>query len=262
MSTFTLKIIACITMLIDHITALFVPEDFGYLFHLSIGSYERDITLYVIGRVIGRIAFPLFAFLIVQGFLHTRNVKKYMSRLAIFALISEIPFDFAVMKEIPFGFAIRYYPRALFDQQNIFFTLLLGLIAITCIDRLQKNYQNKLLNGKNSYNARFFVNLYSLIVILAASVSLILIKGDYLTYGYGVLIIIGFYYGYRSKVATLIIFILLTGFLRGDIQFMAILAAPFIYLYNGKKGPSYKYAFYLFYPIHLVVLKLIQLAIV
>ncbi len=260
MSTFTLKIIACITMLIDHITLLFVPKDFGYLFHLSIGSYERDITLYVIGRVIGRIAFPLFAFLIVQGFLHTRNVKKYMLRLAIFAFISEIPFDFA-FSEKPFGIVIRNFPQELFDQQNIFFTLILGLIAITCIDRLQKSYQDKLLRGKSSYNARFFVNFYSIIVIIAASVSLILIRGSYLDYGYGVLIIIGFYYGYRSKAATLIIFILLTGFLCGDIQFMAILAAPFIYRYNGEKGPSYKYAFYLFYPIHLVVLKLIQLAI-
>lgn len=260
MSTFTLKIIACITMLIDHITVLFVPHDFGYLFHLNIGSYERDITLYVIGRVIGRIAFPLFAFLIVQGFLHTRNVKKYMLRLAIFAVISEIPYDFA-MSEIPFDFAIRNFPQSLFYQQNIFFTLLLGLIAITCIDWLQKNYQSKLLSGKNSNNARFFVNFYSMIVIIVASVILILIKGSYLNYGYGVLVIIGFYYGYRSKAATLIIFILLTGFLCGDIQFMAILAAPFLYLYNGEKGPSYKYAFYLFYPIHLVVLKLIQLAI-
>ncbi len=253
MSTFTLKIIACITMLIDHITVLFVPEDYGYLFHLDIGSYERDITLYVIGRVIGRIAFPLFAFLIVQGFFHTRNVKKYMLRLAIFALISEIPYDFAM-----WGFPD---PKFIFFRQNIFFTLLLGLIAITCLDWIQKNYKNKIQGGMNSQNARFFTNLYSSIVIIAASVSLILINGSYLEYGYGVLVIIGFYFGYRSKWVTLIIFILLTGFLCGDIQFMAILAAPFIHLYNGEKGPSYKYAFYLFYPIHLVVLKLIQLAI-
>ena len=244
MSTFTLKMIACITMLIDHITELFVPKDFGYLFHLTLGSYERDITLYVIGRVIGRIAFPLFAFLIVQGFLHTSNIKKYMLRLGIFALISEIPYDFAF-----YGFPNT---TDLLKSQNIFFTLLLGLIAIALIEQIHRNYQDSPL----------FMNVFIVAVIVAASLTLIIIRGSYLENGYGVLVIVGFYLARQSKKATLWIFILITGFLCPDLQFMAILAAPFIYRYNGEKGPSYKYAFYAFYPLHLMILRLLSMAII
>lgn len=231
-------------MLIDHVTELFVPKDFGYLFHLSLGPYESDITLYVIGRVIGRIAFPLFAFLIVQGFLHTSNLKKYLLRLGIFALISEIPYDFAFWD----------FPNTtfLFYGQNIFFTLLLGLIAIALIEQIYQNYQEKPL----------FMNVFIVAVIVAASLTLITIHGSYAVNGYGVLAIIGFYFGRYSKKATLLIFILITGFLGVGLQFMAILAVPFIYLYNGEKGPSCKYAFYAFYPVHLVILRLLSLALV
>ncbi len=231
-------------MLIDHITELFVPKDFGFLFHLTLGNYERDITLYVLGRVIGRIAFPLFAFLIVQGFLHTSNLKRYMLRLGIFALLSEIPFDFAF-----WGFPNTTF---LFYRQNIFFTLLLGLIAIALLDQIHKNYQGQPL----------FMNVLMIVVILAACFTLITIRGSYLDYGYGILVIVAFYFGRQSRNVSVLLFILITGFLFGDIQLMAILAAPFIYLYNGEKGPSFKYAFYAFYPVHLVILRLISLSLV
>lgn len=242
-------------MLIDHITAIFVPEDYYHFFWLRLGSYELDVTLYVIGRAIGRIAFPLFAFLIVQGFLHTRNVKKYMLRLGIFALISEIPYDFAF-----YGFP---NPIRLFEGQNIFFTLLIGLIAITLIDRIQKNYQKQLMNQQATPNSSFFMNFNIVLVIVGASLVLYWIRGSYYyNFCYGVLLIIGLFLTHRSRLATLIMYILLTGFLCGGVQFMAIFAAPLIYFYNGEKGPSCKYAFYVFYPVHLVILKLIQLALI
>lgn len=230
-------------MLIDHLTELFMPRDLGFLFHLQIGSYEQDITLYFIGRALGRIAFPIFAFLIVQGFFHTRNVKKYILRLAIFALISEIPFDFAFWN----------FPNKelMFYRQNIFFTLLLGLIAITLLDLIEKNFKDQLL----------FKNLFMVAVIVAASLTLVIIRGSYLDYGYGVILIIGFYFGYYNKKMMMIIYILITGFLCGGVQFAAIFAAPFLYLYNGKKGYSCKYLFYLFYPIHLLILGWIHMAI-
>ena len=80
MSTFALKLIAIITMAIDHVTAVFIPN---------------NTEVYLVGRLIGRLAFPIFAFLLVEGFFHTSNIKKYLTRLGIFALISELPFDLA-----------------------------------------------------------------------------------------------------------------------------------------------------------------------
>ncbi|MFA7532979.1 MAG: TraX family protein, partial [Tissierellaceae bacterium] len=92
MNVFILKLIALTSMIIDH---------YGAIFH-------GDVILY---RIIGRLAFPIYAFLLVEGYFHTRNVKKYGLRLFIFALISEIPFDYA------------FYGGLSFVHQNIFFTL-------------------------------------------------------------------------------------------------------------------------------------------
>lgn len=100
LDSFTLKIIALVTMIIDHTGAVLFPQ-------------------YPILRIIGRISFPIFAFLAAEGFYHTRNVKKYMLRLAGFAVLSEVPFDIV--------FYGKFFEPA---HQNIFFTLLLGVMLM------------------------------------------------------------------------------------------------------------------------------------
>ncbi|MBQ2453108.1 MAG: hypothetical protein II497_01520, partial [Lachnospiraceae bacterium] len=95
-----LKLIAVVSMLIDHTGDVLFP---GQLWL----------------RYIGRLAFPIYCFLIVEGFIHTRNVMKYMARLLVFGIVSEIPFDLAFFGEIS-------YP----GYQNVFWTLLLGLMSI------------------------------------------------------------------------------------------------------------------------------------
>ena len=131
----TLKIIAIVTMFIDHFAAILVlnyllhviPNDFQsaeeekawFIDHPSIATLN---TVYVVMRLIGRFAFPLFAFLIVEGFQHTRSVKKYAINLGLFALISELPFNI--------GFSGKLFDP---DDQNVFFTLFFGLLCITCI---------------------------------------------------------------------------------------------------------------------------------
>ncbi len=103
-SSNALKIIACVSMLIDHIGIVFV-----------------DNNLFM--RAVGRLAFPVFAFLLVQGLLRTSDVRRYLLRLGIFAVVSEMPFDLAMHDTI-------WYPGA----QNIFFTLTAGLFAIYAMD--------------------------------------------------------------------------------------------------------------------------------
>ncbi|MBP5264942.1 MAG: hypothetical protein J6Z33_11310 [Lachnospiraceae bacterium] len=132
----TLKIIAMIAMFIDHFAAIFISD---YLTTMSIppaGSLQEQTlwhaqndpklavisTILVIMRLIGRFGFPLFAFLIVEGFQHTHSVKKYALNLAIFSVISELPFNL--------GFTSKLFYTG---YQSVYFTLLFGLLCITGI---------------------------------------------------------------------------------------------------------------------------------
>ena len=111
---FTLKWIAMLTMLIDHTGMVLFPQ-------------------YRIFRIVGRLAFPIYCFLLVEGAVHTSNWKKYVSRLILFALISEIPFDLARSGQIVAA-----------DAQNVFFTLSFGLLAVIIL----KEQKTDLLPGR------------------------------------------------------------------------------------------------------------------
>ena len=109
-----LKILAIVTMTIDHAAALYFWNHPS--FHITLFTIgNRTITLYVLMRLIGRLAFPIFSFLLVEGFLHTHNRIKYGVNLFLFALISEIPFNLACSN------ALFYH------SQNVFFTLFIML---------------------------------------------------------------------------------------------------------------------------------------
>ena len=117
-----LKVIAVISMFIDHFALLLAPQIPLLATPLfSIGS--KAITLYYIMRRIGRLAFPIFCFLITEGFTHTRNKKSYALRLLIFAAISEIPYN--LMKS-----GHLFY----ISSQNIFFTLFLGVMFLYILE--------------------------------------------------------------------------------------------------------------------------------
>jgi hypothetical protein len=240
MSSFALKLIAIITMLIDHATVVFVPE---------------NIWLHTAGRTIGRLAFPIFIFLLVEGFYHTSNIKKYLTRLGIFALISELPFDLAFYnasyaKE---GANIRtQFPKMFTDvqtfdivitrfmkHQNIFFTLFLGLSAIWLMSMIEKKYRNNLL----------YTNLLNAAVTIAFSFCAAFLRTDY---GFtGILLIVAFYLFRGSKPLLILALLILSG---NIVQAFSALAIAPIAFYNGKKGKSIKYLFYAFYPVHLFLL--------
>ena len=135
-SGLTLKILAIISMFVDHVTYVLIPPLLNGGFSDFISGYKviagpfagLDLeAVYQIGRGFGRLSFPIFIFLLAEGFYHTRNRQKYLLRLLIFAFISEIPFDLAFKKTF---FYIRY--------QNVLFTFLLAGLAITLIEFLMR----------------------------------------------------------------------------------------------------------------------------
>ena len=109
----TLRILAMVLMLIDHIGAVFFPE-----------------ALWM--RIVGRLAFPIFAFQAADGYRHTRDLRRYCLRLLVFGLISEIPFDLMAAGSL-------FYPF----HQNVMFTLLLGLLAIRQLDGFRAGLPSK-----------------------------------------------------------------------------------------------------------------------
>lgn len=120
----TVKIIAVAAMLIDHTAAV-------VLIRMLYTDWSQGLYgIYSVMRDIGRLGFPIFCFLLVEGFQRSKNLKKYALRLGIFALVSEIPFDLAIT-----GHLVH------FGYQNVYFTLLLGLLALCAFHFLEKHIQ-------------------------------------------------------------------------------------------------------------------------
>ena len=131
---FAVKIIAIVTMFIDHCGAVFVERKIWQIQWTNPAWQDDSLykTLNIVDdvmRSIGRLAFPLFIFLLVQGFMHTRSRLKYAVRLGLFALISEVPFDMAFMNKT---FTMSY--------QNVFFTLLLGFLFMCTADFIYQKH--------------------------------------------------------------------------------------------------------------------------
>jgi hypothetical protein len=210
MNVLFLKTVALATMIIDHYGAIF----------------QNGVNIY---RIIGRIAFPVYCFLLVEGYFHTREVKKYGKRLLLFAVISEIPFDLA------------FYGKVGFAHQNIFFTLFIGLAAIYFIENKE---------GKYSFN--------NSIVIAAAGILAMVLSVDYNIMG--VIYILSFYFTRNFPRNKQILYMagimLFTNLMSSPLQQFSLLALPLIYFYNGELGQKNKFLqimFYAAYPLHLLL---------
>lgn len=221
MNSFVLKIIACVCMFCDH----FGDAVFGTTTFLNF---------------IGRIAFPIFCFQIVQGYIHTHDIKKYILRLSLFALISQVPFMF--------------FYHVIFDSfaVNVIFTLLFGLLTILIYDKYNK-----------------FVGICSFLLFGTIA------QVCHFDYGFfGVFIIFMFYLLHNRKIAMSIVFVIsvIIKYLIPVVQkglpisyiflgskfsmlmyFTCFSIIPILF-YNGKRGKHTKYLFYIFYPSHLLIL--------
>ena len=222
-----LKWFAVLIMLVDHIGAclleVFVLNYYGVsplagridnlYFWLSLDSVLRGI---------GRAAFPIFCFLLVEGAVHTRSPRKYLLRLASFALISEIPFDLSLHNQ-PFYWG----------TQNGFFTLQAGLLVIQAFQRSPGQEWRGMLA----------------LAVLGAAAELC--GTDYGAIGVAVIAVM-YLLRERFWAASVLSLILLV--LLARIEIFSIPAFLILALYNGKRGRQPKYFFYVFYPVHLLIL--------
>lgn len=226
---FHLKMIAVVCMVIDHSVWLFVPVN-------SVASVGFFL------RCLGRITFPIMAFFIAEGYRHTSNVKKYLTRLGIFALISILPFQLffnGTQWQIP---------------NNVFITLFLGLFSLHLTDRIKDS-------------------MGRLIVVMLCSIASSL--GDWSVVGVPMIYLFGRIQDPKKRIVySISIFVLLylishfIEYLMGSVfypayltVFGAFLAIPLLLNYNGERGPSNgftKYLFYWFYPLHLLVFMIIR----
>lgn len=222
----TIKIIAIITMFIDHTAAI-------VLHSIICKLPEFDSTLYkvyLIMRDIGRIGFPCFCFLLIEGFMYTRNRAKYAIRLALFAIISEVPFDLAFNKKV-----------LEFTYQNVFFTLLIGLLTITVLDAIIH---------KAKWNKVFKIVLGIVVFVAGLKLAKVL-KTDY--DAIGVLTITVMYFLRKNKNACMYggCMALTIPMIQEAYAFLGMIPIAF---YNGTRGLKMKYFFYIFYPAHLLIL--------
>ena len=233
-SSMALHIMAMAFMLCDHLWGTIVPGN-DWL------------------TCIGRIAFPIFAFMIVEGYFHTKNLKKYILRLLIFAVLSEIPFNLAVGSRF-------FYPI----HQNVLWSFLISLGLIHWNEKTKRIWA-KILVGIASVALAYVVGLITMV--------------DY--YHAGILTVLVFYYFRERKwwsylgqlICLWYINLEMLGGLAYEIQLgdktyfltqqgFALLALIPIWLYRGKQGYHNKflqYAYYAFYPVHLLILGVIKL---
>lgn len=227
LSSFILKLIAIITMFYDHALKI-IP------FNVSI-PFEVWIP--------GRIAFPIFAFLLAEGIEHTKSIPKYVFRIGLLAIVSEFIYDLAFRNTI-----------LEFSVQNILFELFLGLLIL---------WLYKFLKSKQKGEFIVFPLLFSLIISMV-------LKFDY---GMGGILCIFLFYLGRNKeggkkyliyfFAILMTTISITNLTVMNLQLYSLLALIPIMLYNGERGYKFnKYFFYAFYPLHLVLLYVVKLIFV
>ena len=237
LSAAALHILAMTFMLMDHLWATLLPAQ-AWLTH------------------VGRLAFPIFAFLAVEGYFHTRSFKRYVQRMLLFAILSEVPFD------LMYGGTV-FYPV----HQNVIWTLLLGLLGIWLMETARAK-------GKC-----WCYVLSCAVVILLGFVLGTLSMVDY--YGAGVLTVFGFYFfrarkGWCLLGQLVMLYWLNVVVLGGQMypvtlfgcelelceQGLALLSLVPIWLYCGRQGhhsKAFQYTCYAFYPVHMLVLALLTM---
>lgn len=217
LNAFHLKIIAIIAMTINHLGQNFAPK---------FNPFWWEFTY----QFIGKLTFPIMAYLLIEGYLHTSRFKNYVQRLALFAVLSILPYHYVLVKTGP-----------IYIFNNILFTLTIGLLMLKLIDTYPK---------------------YERYIVFIAS--LLTVTSDWNIFG---ILIIHSFYNKSFKQLTIITIsmtvaqIALTGQLISLATLGILMVIPLLKTYNGQKGFSnkwIKYGFYIYYPLHLSIIILLQ----
>lgn len=217
-----LKIIAMVSMVFDHVGDMFFPDMLWF-------------------RMIGRLAMPIFSFCIAEGYIHTRDKNKYLLRMGIFALISEVPFDLAFEGKIGFS------------HQNIMLTFFIAILALRLFDLIRGDRK------ENTGNYSSFRVLLGVLAVIAMAGIALLVKADYTIFA---VIAVFLFYVLKdirqfARMGVGVAFLALTRTM-GYYCTTGLSLIPLL-LYNGKRGKGIKWLFYAFYPGHLLLLNLIKI---
>ena len=241
-SGYWLKMIAVITMLIDHSAATILERILVQMpswAPATVDNWEQWYRLDLLLRGIGRRAFPIYCFLLVEGFQYTHSRRKYAFRLFAFALISEVPFDMALNQSV---LELSY--------NNVFFTLFLGLLVIMAADWVMERFSSDNLTSEIGR-----ITLLVVIGMVGCALASYVISCDY---GASGVIAIYIMYLLRSKRELgFALAVVSLGVFSGELELLALLMLIPLHFYNGTRGKQHKYFFYAFYPLHLLLLALI-----
>lgn len=254
-----LKWVALITMLIDHMAAVFEmgPTSIEWLLSLPSSALMAEYIM----RLIGRTAFPIFAFVLVEGFVYTHNRRKHLISLCVFALLAEYPFDMAFFKGDEMGGC------------NVIVTMAFGFAMLMVLEAIWK-CQGSPVRREEAWGGAEgdlvlpssplgWLQMCVKLLLCAAVVAAVCVVTTAINSDYswlGVLTILLFYLLRRWRfLACIAVYLLLGAFI--SYEWYAIGGIFLILCYNGKKGRQPKWLFYVFYPMHILILYWIRLAI-
>ncbi|MCD7806479.1 MAG: conjugal transfer protein TraX [Lachnospiraceae bacterium] len=239
-----LKWAAIVCMAIDHFGATVALQ---YFYRMAVvgtqAQYYTAYIVYMVLRCIGRFSFPVYCFLLVEGFYHTRSRGKYLRNLAGFAIISEVPFDLA-------------FYNTIFEtsHQNVFLTLAIGLAALWLAELLRTWTVPRIAGSgeKLSATAGYLLRTVGdLVVIVPAALLAEALNTDY--GGWGVAVIYIFYLLHDRKTLAAAVGVGALTVMQ-SIEIFGFPGIFAIHAYNGTRGRQMKYFFYVFYPVHLLIL--------
>ena len=233
-----LKLVACVTMLLDHIGAVIVMD----CFEKAVGADRGALLdLYELLRTVGRLAFPIYCFLLVEGSVHTRNPRCYGLRLLVAALLAEIPYDLAL------------YGSISWEHQNVMVTLLLGFVMLEAMKIAPRLWMRLLLLVPFLYLAEWAGSDYGADGILLIGMFALTreLPHQGLVRFFGIWCVFSPFH---------LMALNWVGGFAVTVQELAAFAAIPIGMYDGSKrtkSRAVQWGFYLFYPVHLLVLYLI-----